>query len=108
MNRQEFNRAFTIAQGPQSLPEGPFNGFGLPDFQPVHVTLRQVAELMRWQALQFNGEWNAEALQEIAKHGRQKFIIIGNDSEDMLALKAALNPVGYADKSAVLQRKARA
>jgi hypothetical protein len=35
-----------------------------------------VAKLIRWQAMQFNGEWNAEALNEVATIGRKKFMVL--------------------------------
>ena len=54
-----------------------FGGFGLIDFTPVSVTLDMVAALINWQAFQFDGEWDAVALSEIAHHARKKFMIIG-------------------------------
>ena len=92
MTRNEFNRAYTIACSDAKLPpdDGLFMGFGLADFKPVKCTLRQVAALMRWQALQLNGEWDVPALHQIADQGRYKFDIIGADSDDMIALKEAL------------------
>ncbi len=53
-----------------------FSGFGLPDFKQVAVTTRQVASLIRWQALAFDGSIDAEALNEIAHAGRRKFQIV--------------------------------
>ena len=53
-----------------------FSGFGLSDFEPVHVTLDSVAALINWQALQFNGQYDPVALNEIAIAGKKKFIII--------------------------------
>jgi hypothetical protein len=52
-----------------------FNGFGLPGFNPVSVTLRQVAKLIRWQAIMFNGEFDAYMYNEIVSIGRKKFIV---------------------------------
>lgn len=84
MNKQEMKTAFAIAK--EQTDNGDhldnhtlaiFAGFGLRSFKPVNVTISAVAQLIRWQALQFNGEWNAEALNEIANAGRRKFRIIG-------------------------------
>lgn len=81
MTRQEANAAFAIADNKEislypDVDTSIFDGFGLAGFGPVHVTLRQVAALMRWQALQFNGQWNAEALDEVVKLGRTRFMIL--------------------------------
>lgn len=81
MTSKEFSAAFKIAQSKRHLGDeaaGLFDGFGLPDFKVVHVTLDQVAELIRWQALQMNREFDPVALQEIADAGRKKFMIIGS------------------------------
>ncbi len=93
MTNDELNRAFSIAQGGEELDDSSldvFLGFGLPGFRPVVCTLQMVARLIRWQCQQFNGGWDAEALQEIARHGRHRFIIVGDDSADMVALAKAL------------------
>ncbi len=54
-----------------------FSGFGLPEYPIVYVTVAQVAKLLRWQAVQFNGQLNAEAYNEVARIGRHKFMIGG-------------------------------
>ncbi|MCK9369892.1 hypothetical protein M0R04_08310 [Candidatus Dojkabacteria bacterium] len=80
MNKQELTQAVTMAKD-RTVKEPTdisiFGGFGLKDFEPVYVTLDKVAALINWQCLQFNGEYDAEALNEIAIAGRKKFIIIG-------------------------------
>jgi hypothetical protein len=84
MNKKEFQTAVTIAQndsidlGNEDL--GSFDGFGLADFAPVTVTLRQVARLIRWQCQQFSGGYDMEALQEIRDHGRRRFDIVSFDT----------------------------
>lgn len=55
---------------------GIFDGFGLSDFKPVTVTTAMVAQLIRWQALRFDGSIDVDALQEIANCGRHKFIVV--------------------------------
>lgn len=80
MTTAEFKTAFSIANGPADLSAvdlAPFDGFGLPEFKPVTVTLSQVARLIRWQAAQLNGDWNSEMLNEVRDCGRRRFIIAG-------------------------------
>ena len=36
-----------------------------------------VAKTIRWQALMMNGEWDAEALNEVAEAGRKNFLVLG-------------------------------
>lgn len=54
-----------------------FSGFGLREFKPVHCTLADVADLIRYQAFRFDGELNTDALNKIAHAGRHKFVIVG-------------------------------
>jgi len=81
MTKHEFTAAFKIANDfsidLSNVDDSHLYGYGLPDFKPVHVTLEQVAKEIRWAALQFNGEWNGEALDEVAKLGRRNFIVLG-------------------------------
>jgi hypothetical protein len=78
MTTKEFNEVVRIASRESDMPENIdcFWKFGLPEFKPVYVTLRQVAALIRYQAVQFNGEFDQEALQEVKDHGKRKFLII--------------------------------
>ena len=80
MTKQEFTKAVELAttrrvEEPTDLSI--FAGFGLPGFLPVYVTLDRVAALISWQAMQFNGEWDAVALNEVAHFARKRFQIIG-------------------------------
>jgi hypothetical protein len=81
MTKNEFADAFKIAKDFSidltNVDSSHMFGYGLPDFAPVHVTLEQVAKEIRWHALQFNGEWNGEALNEVANLGRRNFIVLG-------------------------------
>lgn len=80
MTTQEFRAAFAVADSSAELLAedlAPFDGFGLPDFQPVTVTLRQVARLIRWQAQQLNGGWDSAALDEVRNCGRRRFVMVG-------------------------------
>ena len=80
MNKVELAKAFEIAKSDVDLLQEDisiFDGFGLVDFSPVVVTVRQVARLIRWQCGLFNGGWDSNNLQEIAFFGRKRFNIIG-------------------------------
>ena len=79
MNKPELTAALAIAKSPAKLPPlgEEFDGFAAFDFRPIVTTLANVAALIRWQALQWNGQLDHEALQEIADYGRTKFQIIG-------------------------------
>lgn len=80
MTLAQFQIAFKAAQNPtldlSATDDSMLYGCGLPGFKPVHTTIAAVAKLIRWQARQFNGEWNAEALNEVATIGRKKFMIV--------------------------------
>lgn len=79
MTTKQFNQALSLATSKENLRDasiGVFDGFGLPDFQVVYVTLRQVARLIRWQALQFNGELDQAALREVKFFSKKRFSII--------------------------------
>lgn len=81
MTLVQFQQAFAIAKDfnrdLSSVDDSILYGFGLASFKPVHTTLEAVAKTIRWQALQFNGQWNAEALNEVAELGRKNFLILG-------------------------------
>lgn len=85
MNTAEFKAAFAIADNPNitlypNEDISIFDGYGLPSFQPIVATLRQVAALMRWQAgyifSRENGsKWNSEELTAIRRLLRHKVTI---------------------------------
>lgn len=80
MTKQEFAKAFELAKTrkvKEPTDISIFGNFARSYFKPVYVTLDMVAALINWQALQFDGEWDAVALNEVAQHGRHKFNIIG-------------------------------
>ena len=81
MTKKEFSQAYKIAMSDESIdpvkePMDIFDGFGLMDFKPVYVTLKQVARLIRYQAVYLNGGIDTEALQDVAVCGKKKFLII--------------------------------
>jgi hypothetical protein len=79
MTKNELGQAMDMVRKHESTgfeDIGIFDGFGLSDFKPVTVTVSMVAQLVRWQALRFDGSIDADALQEIANCGRHKFIVV--------------------------------
>ena len=81
MNAAEYKRAFLLAQDTSvDLSEESldiFDGYGLREFEPIVATVRQVARLMRWQALQFDGAWVNEELTQIKTIFRTKVTMVG-------------------------------
>jgi len=81
MTLSQFQAAFAIAKDfsrdLSKVDDGILFGFGLLGFVPIHTTLEAVAKTIRWQALQMNGEWDSEALNEVATLGRKNFLILG-------------------------------
>jgi hypothetical protein len=80
VNATQFRAAFELADSDAELNGDltPTFGFGLPDFQPVTVRLEDVAELIRWQGKSIYGspKWDMEAVDEVRRHGRRKFIVV--------------------------------
>lgn len=82
MTAQQFKQACRIAMSDVDLSEHDidiFDGFGLPDFKQVFVTLAQVARLIRWQCQYMSGGFDSEALQEVQRYGRSRFVVIDVD-----------------------------
>lgn len=80
MTKNQLNRAMEMAKSDADLSNvdtGIFHGFGLMSFKPVWCTIDQIAALIRWQVIQFNGGTDSEALQELANVGRKKFLVLG-------------------------------
>jgi hypothetical protein len=81
MTLEQFQAAFSIAKDLDrdltGVDDSTLYGYGLPGFKPVYTTLEAVAKIMRWQALQFNGQWNALELNDVGNIGREKFLILG-------------------------------
>lgn len=81
MKKSQLDQAVKVAQDQsQSLLNEDitiFNGFALTGFKTVVCTIRQLAALVRWQAVQLNGSIEGTALNEIANIGRHKFNVVG-------------------------------
>lgn len=108
MTRNELSLALAMAQSDMELPTflgengsqrliDLFEGFGLSDYQPVHITIRDLAALVRYECTMFNGEIDNVALADIAETGKTKFIVIGlgDDDIDDLFLSGATLPAWY-------------
>ncbi len=80
MTRNQIGEALRLAKDtekdlPSIMESGIFFGFALKGFNPVYVTIEQVASLMRYQGLCLNGvTWDEKALQEVTAH-HKKFLI---------------------------------
>ncbi len=75
MKTADLDRALAIARSDRPLNVvdlSLFDGFGLPDFRPVTCTVEALAMLVRWQCVCFDGSIDHDALNEIARIGRQK------------------------------------
>lgn len=81
MNTAEFKEAFKIAESDIDLSSedtSVFFKFGLREFEPVTVTLHQVAALIRYQARYVMADgWDSRALNEVREAGRRKFVVVG-------------------------------
>ncbi len=82
MTKREIGEAIALAQSDIELPgmqDGAlaiFDGFGLPDFRPVYVSLEAVASLIRYQTFYLGDGIDNEALNEIAQCGRKQFMVL--------------------------------
>ena len=80
MTKDQLSRAVSIADSDEDLSHEDlhhFDGFGLKDFNPVFCTMRQLARLVRWQCQYIFGDgFDADALNEIARHGRKRFLVV--------------------------------
>jgi hypothetical protein len=80
MTKRQFALALEMAMSAEDLPSANesdlFDGFALPGFPVTVCTIKQMASLVRWQCVQFNGELDMENFQEIWAN-RRKFLIVG-------------------------------
>lgn len=83
MTKSEFKQAVELAKlgsngYGKNVDDSILFGCGLSDFNyPVYVTIKQVAKFINWQAMQFNGEFDAIELDNCAHIAKKKFQIIG-------------------------------
>lgn len=82
MNAKDFKRVFNEAKNDNIDWEleyykiGILTGCGLPDFEPVSVTLRTAAAHVRYQGMQMNGEWHEEAVNDCKDIFRSKVSLL--------------------------------
>ena len=81
MTLEQFRKAAALALSNAELPVADaqvFDGFGLPSFQPVYVTIEAVAKLIRYQCFYLDGTFDSDALDGIARVAvkENKFILI--------------------------------
>lgn len=79
MRQAQLEAATQIAQSKEPLDKFAttiFDGFGLPNFNPIVVTLRELAWLIRWQCVRLNGTLDSNELSNIQAIGRRKFTIV--------------------------------
>ncbi len=80
MNKAEFQKAFVIAESDEDLTNVDIDsmiGFGLRGFKKVAVTCRMMARMIRYQAMQMNGEWDSVELASLRGFARTKFEVVG-------------------------------
>ena len=80
MTKDQLSQAVVIARSDADLSIEDlsiFDGFGLPDFQPITCTVEALAMLVRWQGFCFDGSIDQENLNEIATIGRHRFQVVG-------------------------------
>jgi len=80
MNKKEIVQALAIAKSNEDLSAVDDNvmiGYGLKDFKPIHLTLRQVAKVIRWDCIRFNGELDSEEFDDFCRIAKTKFVIVG-------------------------------
>lgn len=80
MTTHQFRAAFKIAKDFShdltNIDNRHILGYGLRGFTPVYVTLEMIAKEIRWHALQMNGAFNGEMLNEVATYGKKSFLVI--------------------------------
>jgi len=80
MTKQEMSNAYMLAMSDkdlQAFETSIFDGFGLPGFEVVYVTISQIAKLIRWQCFRLDGSIDSEALNDIGVLGKKRFRVIG-------------------------------
>lgn len=79
MTKAELSAALKLALTKENLSNeniDHFDGFGLRDFQPTTCTIKQLARLIRWQCFCLDGSIDQNNLNEIAFHGKKRFVVI--------------------------------
>lgn len=80
MTKTQFSAALKIARDTKAdlsqVDDSTLFGCGLHGFVPVHCTLEMVAKLLRWQVCMWNGEIDAQELENMAWIARKRFLVV--------------------------------
>ena len=90
MTTQQLSDAVALARSGYALNTdlSLFDGFGLPNFEPVTCTMEALASLVRWQCVRFDGSIDQEALNEIARVGRHRFRVVGGAAVQPIRIRS--------------------
>ena len=79
MTKNELSMAWHIAKSDTFVPNYKTLdwaiGFGLSDYKPRDITVEALANLISYQCKCLDGSWDMEAFDEIARHGKYKFLV---------------------------------
>ena len=80
MTAEQFRNAIVLAKADVTIDPiihhlDDFLGYGLEGFEPITVTLEQVARCIIYQAGYMGGGWDEEEIENIKYFSRRKFII---------------------------------
>lgn len=80
MTKNELTMAWHLANDPSFISDPDTSltwalGFGLEDFRPRHISVEALATLIRYQCRCLDMSWDMEAFDEIARHGKNKFLV---------------------------------
>lgn len=79
MTKEQFAEAFKIARSDEDLSQvddSILHGCGLPEFQPVTVTINCFAKLLRYQITQLNGGVDEIELNNMRWIARRKIQVV--------------------------------
>lgn len=80
MRKAELSEALKLAQSDADLSkvdDSVLDGLYLRSFPaPVTTTIQVVAKMLRWHVICLNGQVDAEALDEFARVGKPKIIVV--------------------------------
>lgn len=80
MTKQQFDAALKLAQSNKDLTgvdDSILDGCGLPNFQPVTITLGTAAKFLRWHVITLTGGVDSLALNEMRSISRKRWLVCG-------------------------------
>ena len=79
MTKHELTMAWHIATCESFVPDYSTLdwsvGFALANYTPCNISVEALATLICYQCKCLNGSWNMTAFDEIATHGKSKFLV---------------------------------